>query len=155
MKQLTSEDKTMNTEYINTEFQDNTLRCEKVYPLFAFTDASLEGHELIEKILDYDKSLNKALGFTDEFFDKIEGLHKCDKSDEIESFLYNEGKWKGYLGKFARPIITKFYEDGYSFSWCWHHTTWLYAKTLDDLFKKSFEWAKERHEQDLKDWKEG
>ena len=35
-----------------------------------------------------------------------------------------------------------------------HYTTWLYAETLDDLFKKSFEWAKERHEQDLKDWKE-
>ena len=145
----------MKTEYINTEFQDNTLRCEKVYPLFAFADASLESHELIKEILDYDENLNKALGFTDEFFDEIEGLRKYEKSDEIEAFLYNEGKLNGYLAKFAKPIITNFYESGYSFSWGWHYKTWLYAETLDDLFKKSFEWAKECHEQDLKDWKEG
>ena len=145
----------MNTEYINTEFQDNTLRCEKVYPLFAFAGDSLESHELIKEILDYDENLNKALGFTDEFFDEIEGLCKYEKSDEIEAFLYNEGKLNGYLAKFAKPVTTNFYESGYSFSWGWHYTTWLYAETLDDLFKKSFEWAKERHEQDLKDWKEG
>ena len=125
----------MNTEYINTEFQNNTLRCGKVYPLFAFADASLEGHELIKEILDYDESLNKALGFTDEFFDEIEGLRKCDKSDEIEALLYNEGKWKGYLGKFAKPVITKFYESGYSLSWGFHYTTWVYATTMEYLFK--------------------
>ena len=101
----------MNTEDINTEFQDNTLRCEKVYPLFAFADASLEGHKLVEEILDYDESLNKALGLTDEFFNEIEGLHKYEKSDEIEAFLYEKGKLNGYLAKFAKPVITKFYED--------------------------------------------
>ena len=145
----------MNTEHINTEFQNNTLRCEKVYPLFAFADASMECHELIKEILDYDESLNKALGFTDEFFDEIEGLRKYEKSDEIEAFLYNEGKWKGYLGKFAKPVTTNFYESGYSFSWGWHYTTWLYAESMDDLFKKSFEWSKECHEQDLADWEKG
>ena len=143
----------MNKEDINTEFHNNNLRCEKVYPLFAFPDASMEGHELIEEIIDYDKSLNKALGLTDEFFDELKKLERWQKPDEIACVLYNEGKLNGYLAKFAKPVATNFYESGFSFSWGWYTTTWLYAETLEDLFRKSFEWAKECHERDLREWK--
>lgn len=126
---------------ISDEFEDKDLRCEVIYPIFAIPFGSLIGHDLAEIIMNYDESLNRALGITDKDFDEF------THADFIEAFLCEKDK-KGFVGKFAKPIATKFsgdnFENYYS-SWGYYQTQWFYSYDLNGVFAQAIQWAREQH----------
>ena len=49
----------------------------------------------------------------------------------------------GFLVQFATPVPENFYERGYSFSWGWYSTKWIYDESFESACKKAMEWRDE------------
>lgn len=53
------------------------------------------------------------------------------------------GRANGFLIQAAQPVVTHFFKDGngFSYSWGYYHTEWLYAETAADISRVVDEWS--------------
>ncbi|MFA4899923.1 MAG: hypothetical protein WC563_10390 [Brevundimonas sp.] len=52
---------------------------------------------------------------------------------------------QGFFIQAAQPVVQHFYESGgYSYSWGWYHTEWLYAATASDIEAVVWAWSANR-----------
>lgn len=65
-----------------------------------------------------------------------------DASEVAEALYF--GRCTGFLIQAAQPVMTAFYPTGgYSYSWGYYHTEWLYAATADAISAVVDAWSDE------------
>lgn len=62
--------------------------------------------------------------------------------EEISDYLRNKGI-NGFLVKFATPVPQYIDGDGYSVTWSWYATKWIYSETLEGACQKALKWKSE------------
>lgn len=73
------------------------------------------------------------------------------EDDEIADKLAEDN---GFLAKVSTPVAWLYYEDdeglrGWTSSWAYAHTSWIYAPAFDALVERAKAWAKNHLETDL------
>lgn len=118
---------------IISEFFDSSIRVEKVIHIGTMCMDSA-WPDIARKAFEYDPTdVWAALGLQEP---------EIEDSDEWGEVL-REGRKLGYLIQFATPIPDDFYDGGYSFSWGWYTTHWIYDDSFESACAKALKWQDE------------
>lgn len=118
-------------EIIN-EFFDNAIRVEKVIHIgtMCMDDA---WPDIAAEAFEDEEGVWAALGVEE----------PDDVSTEAWSEAIRDACKLGFLVQFATPVPEGFYEDGYSFSWSWYSTQWIYGESFESARSEAMKWQVE------------
>lgn len=122
----------------------------------AFFDSTIRVETLIHigtMCMDHAWPRIAEEAFEDDYEDiwKAIGIEPPEDEDRelISVYLVDNCK-KGFLVQFATPMPDRFNEGGFSFSWSWYTTHWIYDETYEGACKKALAWQREFIEQKRK-----
>lgn len=124
----------MQMKQIANEFFDRSIRVEKLLHLgtMCMGDAwAATAQEAFEDDADIWAALGMAEPEPERDGPEAWGEAICD------------ARKLGFLVQFATPMPDRFYEDGFSFSWGWYTTHWIYDESFETACEKALKWQEE------------
>lgn len=124
----------MKMQQIISEFYDSSVRVEKVLHLgtMCMDDA---WPDIAQETFEDDADIWTALGMAEPELE----------SDDPEGWseTIRDARKLGFLIQFATPVPDRFYEGGFSFSWGWYTTRWIYDESFESACEQAMKWQKE------------
>ncbi|PHS64371.1 MAG: hypothetical protein COB09_08330 [Thalassobium sp.] len=127
----------MNMKEISTEFFDNSIRAELIVNIPSMlSDEDSPPDIIADNVYDDLDRTCAAMGI------KPPSIHDIDDLGFWFSDLARRKGFNGFLVQFATPIPTNIRQDGgFSFSWGYYTTQWIYGDTYEEACAKAVEWA--------------
>ena len=125
--------KKMDTKQIISELFDSSVRVEKVIHIGTMCMDSAWSDIAHEAFEDNPDEVWTAIGLQEPQIEDV---------DEWGETL-REGRKIGFLIQFATPVPYSFYDGGFSFSWGWYTTCWIYDDSFDRACEKSLKWQED------------
>lgn len=127
---------------IGEQLSSALLRIDKVIFIGGAISQELLGDDL-DSFLDEEdeETIVKCLGEIPDYVDI--DARSYELAECVFDWLNSAGK-KGYLVKFATPVMTPHRGGSRSYSWGHYNTEWVYAESVDASIQTGLEWAESR-----------